>query len=258
MKKKFLYIIFLLVLFTSCSTNKNILGISKASGSDNYKKYKTAIELISNDFEIVDIYPLSYDSALVIMNKIDGLILSGGPDIHPIHFGKIQDTSLCSIDLHRDSLELALIDIAYRKKIPILGICRGLQILNVYNGGSLFTDIPTQLPQNKVVHQVKDGDINHKVRLDTNSIIYSIINSNEIIVNSNHHQSIDRLSTHFVATAYADDGIIEAIESKNINKHFVIAVQWHPERLWVNNNDENSRKLLEYFLEKIKIYKFNK
>jgi len=255
MKKKFLYIIFFLILFTSCSTNKFLLGISKASGSDNYKKYKTAIESISNDFEIVDLYALSYDSALIIMNKIDGLILSGGPDIHPIHFGKIEDTVLCSIDLHRDSLEFALIDIAYQREIPILGICRGLQLLNVYKGGTLYTDIPSQLPQNNVVHQVKNGDINHKVSLDTNSIIFSIIKSNQIKVNSNHHQSIDRLSQHFTATAYADDGIIEAIESKNINKHFVIAVQWHPERLWVNNNDENSKKLFEYFLRNIKLNK---
>lgn len=258
MKKKFLYIIFFLVLFNACSNNRYILGISKASGSDNYKNYKTAIEIISNDFEIVDLYALSYDSALTIMNKIDGLILSGGPDIHPIHFGKIEDTVLCSIDLHRDSLELAIIDIAYKREIPVLGICRGLQILNVHKGGSLFTDIPTQLPQNKVVHQIKDGDINHKVTLDTNSIIYTIIKSNEIIVNSNHHQSIDRLSEHFTATAYSDDDIIEAIESKNINKHFVLAVQWHPERLFVNNKDENSKKLFQYFLRSIKLNKNKK
>lgn len=230
-----LILIIVSVLFIySCSSNKVTIAISKASTSANYEKYKEAILHYDKEIEVVDLWSMRYDSAVAILSEADGLLLSGGPDVHPGNFGRAGDTALCSIDLYRDTLEFELIKYAIKKEIPILGICRGLQILNVALGGSLIVDIPNEV--NKyTVHQIDSGDAYHTIRISENSVINNLTGLREYEVNSNHHQAIDKLSDQLVATAYTADNIVEAVEYKDKNKPFLLAVQWHPERMGLDS-----------------------
>jgi len=220
-----IYLISLSILFMiSCERKEIMIAISKSSGSANYHMYEEALLSYNKSVKVVDLFQLSYDSALKIINIADGLLLSGGPDIHPSHFGKTADTAKCSIDLHRDSLEFALINIAIKRKIPILGICRGLQILNVAAGGSLITDIPSDYPSN-IIHQIESGDAMHDIMIFEGSLLKTITDMGNEQVNSNHHQAIDKLAEIFKVTATSSDGIIEAIEYKQSNMPYLMAVQ---------------------------------
>lgn len=234
MRNKLFLLLLVGIFLYSCSSNKITIAISKASTSENYEKYKKAILYYDKDIEVVDLWSMSYDSAIKVISDADGLLLSGGPDVHPAYFGRAGDTAQCSIDLHRDTLEFELIKIAMKKEIPILGICRGLQILNVALGGSLIVDIPNEV-NNYVVHQIDSGDAYHRIQIAENSILYNYTGLKEYEVNSNHHQAIDKLSVELVATSYTADNIIEAIEYKDKNKPFLLAVQWHPERMGLDS-----------------------
>lgn len=224
------------------------IAISKASKSESYFNYSNWVKKHNSEIEIIDLIDVEINEMDNILLNVDGLLLSGGPDLDPIHFDKIDERDRCSIDLRRDSIELKAIEIATKKNIPILGICRGLQILNVYFGGDLITDIPTDVP-NHINHQQKSGDSYHNVIIENNTLTHKLINSNEIEVNSNHHQSIGKISDKFHIGAKTTDGVIESIEFKDINKHWIFAVQWHPERLEFESNA--SKSILFEFIKEV-------
>lgn len=249
-----LLIILSAVFISSCASNKATIVISKASTSINYEKYKNAILHYDSDIEVIDLWSMKYDAALKAISEADGLILSGGPDVHPGNFGRAADTAQCSIDLYRDTLEFELIKYAIKREIPILGICRGLQILNVALGGSLIVDIPSEVI-NYTVHQIDSGDAYHQIKIAEHSIIYNNIGLNEFEVNSNHHQAINKLSDQLIATAYTSDNIIEAFEYKDKSKPFLLAVQWHPERMDLDSI--MSKSIFKTFIKEVK-KKFNK
>lgn len=249
MIRKLLLLLISILQIYSCTSNKVKIAISKASTSDNYEKYKKAILHYDDEIEIVDLWSMNYDTALKVISEADGLILSGGPDVHPGNFGRTEDTAQCSIDLYRDTLEFEIIKYAMKREIPILGICRGLQILNVALGGSLIVDIPSEV-DNYVIHQIDSGDAFHKIQIIKNSILYDESGLLEYEVNSNHHQAIDILSDHFIATAFTTDNIIEAIEYKDKNKPFLFAVQWHPERMDLDSIV--SKAIFNRFLKEVK------
>jgi len=254
MINRLLLIIISSLFIYSCSNNKITIAISKASTSANYEKYKNAIKHYDSDIEVIDLWSINYDSAMVIISKADGLLLSGGPDIHPFHYGRTDDTAQCSIDLYRDTLEFELINQAIKREIPILGVCRGLQILNVALGGSLIVDIPNEV-NNYETHQIDSGDAYHSIKISESSIIYNLSGLREYEVNSNHHQAIGRLSDQLKATAYTTDNIIEAIEYKDKGKPFLLGVQWHPERMALDSI--MSKIIFNSFINEVKKNKVN-
>ncbi len=228
--KIFLLIIFVLG-FVSCSQNNKVtIALSKSIGSANYEAYNSWLQSIEPDAKIINLYGLSPDEAVSELRDCDGLVLTGGPDVHPVYFNKTFDTARCQIDNYRDTLEFALIKEAEKMKIPILGICRGAQIFNVAYGGSLIVDIPEDT-DSEISHQAADGDMNHNISVVDGSLLHKLSESLFGIVNSNHHQSVDRLADIFVVSATSPDGIIEAYEYKDNTKPFFLGVQWHPERL---------------------------
>jgi len=257
----------IILLFASCNNNKGKkheainqpirIAISKAKGSVGYLKYGKWLKKLDSNIVYFDLYHTSFDSALIILNSCDGLLLSGGPDVNPDRYHQIEDTVLCeTIDYRRDSLEYALIDIALQKGLPVLGICRGEQILNVYMGGSLYPDIPTAKPQN-VGHRYTHIDSSlHSIAAEPNSLLAIIAKTETGIVNSSHHQCIDRLADNLVILAHTQDGIPEAISWKNPNgKSFLLGVQWHPE--WLKNDNPFSYNIGIRFLEETRIFKLN-
>ena len=166
-----------------------------------------------------------------ILAGVDGLVLTGGEDVAPEYFGQARHPRLGRVSQARDATEMALIASARRLRMPVLAICRGIQVLNVECGGSLIQDIAAQRA-GALEHDGHTGPRNaalHAVELVEGSIVASATNAQRIEVNSLHHQAIDRLGEGLRVTGTAPDGIIEAVESED--DWWVLAVQWHPEEM---------------------------
>ena len=230
------------------------IAISKAKPVDNYGAYQNWIHTADSTIQIIDMYDFSIDSALMLLEGCSGLLLSGGQDIYPAIYGKEIDTSRCGpFDLKRDSLELALIEKAMELDIPILGICRGNQMLNVALGGSLLIDIPSDY-DTTVTHRIPDScQCFHQINVEAGTRLYWATDLINGTVNSRHHQAVDRLSDQLIVAARSNDGLIEAVEWKDTGtRSFLMGVQWHPEQMDINM--PFSKSILEYFIFEVKTF----
>jgi putative glutamine amidotransferase len=198
-------------------------------------------------------YGRTIDSALYHLSTCSGLLLTGGEDVNPSRYGKENELSKCEeIDDYRDSLELALIEKAVRLKMPVFGICRGEQILNVALGGTLFTDIPTDIGKS-VLHRSSSSANGspHIVNIDKKSLLYKLTGISRDTVNSYHHQAIDKIAPGFKISAVSENGVAEAMERISPQgKSFIMAVQWHPEK--PTQKPELSGPLAENFLQHVR------
>ena len=167
---------------------------------------------------------------LVLTVLAKELLLSGGPDVDPVLYGEEKLPCCGEILAVRDAMELSLFRKALKSGLPVLGICRGLQVMNVALGGTLYQDIATQLP-GAIKHPCYDTprDKVHEVTVTEHSRLHRITGLARIGVNSRHHQGVKKLADSLKATAYSEDGLIEAFECPA--EKFVMAVQWHPESL---------------------------
>lgn len=239
--------------------DKIIIGISKYIDNDHYTRYAQWLQAVDSNIILIDLYHIPIDSALLRLEECSALLLSGGADVHPGFYNRDEDTALCSIDFYRDTLEMALIGKALEADMPILGICRGLQILNVYFGGSLYADIPSQY-SDSLIHRNddKDFDASHPVSVSDRSWLFHLnggISSDT--VNSSHHQGIRELGEGLFNAAWADDGLIEAIHRiDTAGSPFLMAVQWHPERM--RNGHSFSAPLAKRFVKAAKQYQTDK
>jgi putative glutamine amidotransferase len=180
-----------------------------------------------------------------VIDSIDGLLIPGGFDVFPEAYGEKPIDGKWKIDVPRTHYEIALIKEAIKQGKPILGICRGCQVLNVALGGSLFQDLPLQAPSS-IQHSSpnKPQWSYHGIRIEKDSLLFSILGEDRLSVNSSHHQAIRNLAPGLRVVAEADDGIIEAIESDA--NTFMLGVQWHPEAM---NDQSSSILLLQAFIE---------
>ena len=164
------------------------------------------------------------------LDSVDGIIFTGGEDISPLLFGEDPTKEVDTICYDRDKIELELFKRAYSRGMPILGICRGLQLINVALGGTLYQDINSQLP-NSLGHistyNIEGGY--HSVDIINDTILYDILGKEKINVNSQHHQSVKELGKNLRVNALSSDGVIEGIETTTGN--FVLGVQFHPEAM---------------------------
>ncbi|MDQ7065188.1 MAG: gamma-glutamyl-gamma-aminobutyrate hydrolase family protein [candidate division KSB1 bacterium] len=162
-----------------------------------------------------------------LLQRLDGLILAGGGDIAPDRFGRQGHPAVSQVDPERDDFELALARQWLDTRKPLLGICRGMQVLSVISGGDLILDIPTQWPS-EIAHRREPATyVEHAVRIEVDSCLYRIVEQPEIMVASLHHQAVDRPGEGWRVSATAPDGIIEAME--HTSHPWALAVQWHPE-----------------------------
>jgi putative glutamine amidotransferase len=174
--------------------------------------------------------PLLPDAIELLVARLDGLLLTGGPDLHPGTYGAVPPPALGPTEREIDVFELALIRAAERRGVPILAICRGMQALNVARGGTLVQDLPSEHPGALRHRQEEAGRIpTHPVRLAASSRLAAIAGTTEIDVNSFHHQAIERLGSGLREVGWAPDGVIEAVEDPS--EPFVVGVQWHAESL---------------------------
>lgn len=242
MKKYFFYLIVL--GFVACSNNpKKIILISKDYNS-NVKNWLLKMDstLLTKEF-----YSIAKDSMNFYLQQASGIVLGGGEDVNPTLYNKPEYKAICEVpDNFRDSIEFLLINYAVKNKIPLLGICRGNQILNVANGGTLIPDIPSFKKNCKENHR-SSKDSAHVIIPTSDSWIGKSF-GNTIWVNSKHHQSIAQVADIFKVAAISGDSIIESIQVKDTVLHpFLIGVQWHPELL----HDSLSVVLGKMFLRKL-------
>ena len=197
----------------------------------------------------IPLMALSPDCVEAYAEMADGLLLSGGRDVDPKLYN--QETKYESVvtDPKRDELEWALVKAFVERKKPIFGICRGVQTMNAYFGGTLYQDIPTELGGNR------SGGVNHDLKMKEDSILGKLFGES-MVINSYHHQVIDEIAPGFVATAWSDAGgheIVEAIEHKS---EPIWGVQWHPESMSGEKTNPvecvDSLPMFKYFVEQCK------
>lgn len=187
-------------------------------------------------------------------SMIDGLLVSGGNDVDPVFYGERKTSKNLNITRERDIFEIALVRKAKTKKIPLLAICRGMQLVNVALGGSLYQDFTFE---KKFLDHTLEGSAiykkKHPVIIDQRSELFKIIRKKRILVNTSHHQMVKRVAPKFVATAWSEkDGVVEAIESKD--EHCLLCVQWHPELM----KDKSSKALFDSLIQSARKYKLEK
>lgn len=203
---------------------------------------------------------ITKDDLEILASTLDGFLFTGGPDIDPMRFGEEPVENYGVIVPMRDKMEEDLFHIALASKKPMLGICRGMQLFNVFLGGTLFQDIKEQCESvytipysrdqvNKKYHlahyQKSDNHVlTHSIKLFNRSKLYELLQNETIRVNSFHHQSVKDLATSLIYSAIAPDSIIEGIEMPN--HKFFVGVQWHPEHL--SSFDENAANLFNGFI----------
>ena len=231
------------------------LAITKIKPDKYGHTYRQWLHRYDKTVQWINLYPLSVDSAKKVLETCDGLLCTGGGDFDPSLFGKGDEAAKCGPpDHHRDSLELTLIHEAVKNKIPLFGICRGLQGINVALGGSLYTDLPTDIGT-KVTHRTKDGKPSmHEVYVNKHSELYALSRADSGLIYSHHHQGIDKVGQGLRVGARSADSLPEEIEWADTNgKGFLMAVQWHPEHL--DTLAPLSKSLAVKFLGEMRLYR---
>lgn len=233
--------------------NKPFIGLTPAFDKE---KGSTQLDTRYHDSVIMAggvplLLPMTDDLTVLeaLILKCDGLILTGGPDIDPEAYGETNKN--CDIvSGERDRLEFFVFEKALERQIPIFGICRGIQVINVAMGGTLYQDIDKEIHRVKpLFHRQREpaDQTSHHLDIIPETFVYEVFGSTKGRVNSFHHQSVKDVAPGFKVTSYSPDNIIESIEyTKN---GFVVGVQWHPERMWAR--DMGSLKIFKMFIEKV-------
>ncbi|HRO44831.1 gamma-glutamyl-gamma-aminobutyrate hydrolase family protein [Agriterribacter sp.] len=227
---------------------KIVIGVTDCSKYANYSSW-----ILAHGGN-VEVQQLSADSNhLTEIKACDGIVLTGGEDVHPRFYNRPDLYEYCykdDVSEKRDEFELSILEHTEANAVPVLGICRGLQIANVFFGGTLIPDIPRW---GKFNHSKLPGDKDryHAIQVDPDSWLHQIAGQKEGIINSNHHQSADGIGSGLIVSALSPDGIVEALERKNPDgASFLCLVQWHPERM----NDQKSnfvKNIREAFVEAV-------
>ena len=168
-----------------------------------------------------------------VAGRIDGLLLCGGSDLDPGYYGEEPIPELDVTVPERDAFEMALVEQALERGMPVFGICRGLQVLNVALGGTLYQDLSSQFGGGSIAHrqQMPKWQWTHEVEVNGNSSIAKIMEVDGLRVNSYHHQAVKDLADGLTVTARASDGVVEALEARNLSESWLVGVQWHAEAM---------------------------
>jgi len=218
-------------------------------GSDKQYLNRNYADAIASAGGVPVIFPLLENPAQIriVAEEVDGILLPGSSsDIDPGRYRARREKGCGPVQPLRDETDLALLDIAFKRKIPVFGICFGMQSLNVFLGGSLIQDIPSSV-QTNILHDnpESEGRPSHDVLITEGSILEKLAGRTRASVNSTHHQAVQRIGSGLIPIAEAPDGIIESVVT-DAQDHFVLGVQWHPEKSFAY--DAFSRSLFDLFL----------
>ena len=231
-----------------------LVGVT-AETDDDYSATSAAYyDAIRRAGGIPVIIPVDTTTAYLnqVIGQLDGLLLVGGVDVNPVYYGEKPHKKLGSVDGLRDVNELKLIRMAVNRNIPIMGVCRGCQILNVAMGGTLIQDIPSQVEDHSLNHRGSFGNVReHSVGIENGSLLHKILGKDSLEVNSSHHQAVKDPAPGAHIDARASDGVIEAYDYYPLRR--IIGVQWHPEGFWGTDADMN--KIYEFFVGQADLYR---
>jgi putative glutamine amidotransferase len=215
--------------------NKPIIAITARVTQQRYCVNQNYVDALKNAGAIcLLVLPQSKEELSTLLSSVSGVCIPGGMDVDPNLYHQPNQGS-DPIESEIDQLDLDVIAIALQKGIPLFGICRGLQIINVAMGGTLIQDLPSDILDHTLSSKNHIKNRGHLISIVEHRFLYDLL-GNEIEVNTYHHQAIDRLADGLTISALSSDGVIEAVEAKNL-----FAVQWHPERMV-------QKELFEYFV----------
>lgn len=186
---------------------------------------------------------------------LDGIVLSGcQTDLDPRLYGEAPHPKLGPVNATRDRFDWILLERAHEDHVPVLGICRGFQTINVFRGGTLIQDLPSQQPS-ELQHYVDEPPdaFAHKVRLAPQTVLNHTSAQKDVLVNSVHHQAVKNLGEGLIPIAWSEDGLIEAFQNEHLAQHHIMGVQWHPERLW--QADDFSLSIFRNFVAAVRAHK---
>jgi len=229
--------------------NKRIIGMTDGRMYDLYANW------IKGEDEGIEIIRIGYAlDNLSEVEKCQAMVFTGGEDVHPRYYGRLDYLPYCvpvDFDEQRDAFEWKLLEYVEQQKLPVLGVCRGLQLINVFHGGTLIPDIPSW---GKFHHaKLPNGNPReHSIDVDPQSQLFGLVQCTKGMVNSLHHQSADKIGGGLVTSAISKDGVVEALEWKNQqDKPFLCLVQWHPERM-ADTESPFVSKIRNTFLDSVK------
>lgn len=191
-----------------------------------------------------------------VIDSVDGLVLTGGGDVDPAFYGGDHDSVLLkSVDRQRDEFEMSVLEKALSRRIPVLGICRGLQLVNVFFGGTLYIDLPSSgFQQHSPSREIPDR--RHHIHVVDGSLLLDVAGVPSGEVNSFHHQGAEKTGTGLTVSSLSDDGVIESLERENAKgESVVLLVQWHPERMKDRQNPF-AMNIGRRFMDEIKKHQF--
>ncbi|MFA5713275.1 MAG: gamma-glutamyl-gamma-aminobutyrate hydrolase family protein [Bacteroidales bacterium] len=230
-----IFALFLSITLVAQTENRPVIGISSTWGEGTATSVPiTYVESVIRAGGVPMVIPLTHDKNLLaeMLERVDGVIMTGGEDLDPLKWYDEEPLpQMGKVAPERDEFDMLLIRMAVERNMPLLGICRGHQLLNVAFGGTLYQDIPSQVKDSKqkVMHRQKAPRYHgtHTITIEEGSLLAQQLEANVAIPNSYHHQAVKDVAPGFKATAFAADGVVEAIEKIGSNR--VYGVQFHPE-----------------------------
>ena len=235
--------------------HKPIIGISCSNSESSSSVSKSYCNAVTRSGGVAVMIPVTTDSTTLreVLSYLDGIIMTGGGDIHPSYFGEKMVPECGTPDATRDKYDIHLIKMASQQCIPMLGICRGEQLINVAFGGTLFQDLPSQYPGDTLLQH---RNVNHLVITDPTSWIASITGVDSFESNTYHHQAVKDIAPGFKVTGWSKDRVIEVIE--NVEGYPIWGLQFHPEKMMSRDNNAPANRIFDFFIKKASTYRHAK
>ena len=249
-------VMFLSVLLLCCTSfteaqRHPVIGISDLYKDENSSAVpRSYVDAVLQVGGLPVVIPLMYDDEKIteLLRTLDGIIFTGGEDFDPSYYNERPIPQMGKINAFRDEFDIKLLRLAVEQGVPVLGICRGLQLINITYGGSLYQDISTQYHDNSIRHRQRQPkeDASHSVIVEDNTVFSEIVQQRMLMVNSSHHQAIKKVAPGFVVAGKSPDKLVEAIE-KIDSKNWILGVQFHPEvRV---TRDDAMRRIFQRFVD---------